>query len=65
MMSAATVLLALVLATASGEFLEEMVVKPLNGGRVYSHFQFTNRFPLLDDVATREMSHHPNRTACD
>ena len=47
-------LLTLAVVTTSAEFLEEVVVKPLNGGRVYSHFQFTNRFPLLDDVATRE-----------
>lgn len=50
----ALALLAVAVVATNGEFLEEVVVKPLNGGRVYSHFQFTNRFPLLDDVATRE-----------
>jgi hypothetical protein len=38
-----------------GEYVEEVVVKPLSGaGRVYSHFQFTNRFALNDDVAPCE-----------
>jgi hypothetical protein len=46
--------LLLLVAMTRGEFLEEVVVKPLKGGRVYSHFQFTNRFRLLDDVATRK-----------
>lgn len=57
-----TLLLLLLLAAAMGEYVEEVVVKPLSGaGRVYSHFQFTNRFALADDVAPCEKATENNQ----